>query len=148
MNDNFDALFDSFFGNRGIGFDRLFHHVNHINPTNFPPHNLVKLNDEEMILSMALAGYTEDNIDISVENNMLKVTGELPQEDDLEYIHRGIATRKFTKSFALHEDLEIVGAAMTNGMLHIRFKHTVPEEKKPKKIPIFTNKKEAQRLLE
>jgi len=141
MNDNFDTLFDTFFTPRGLGFDRLFNNMNRINPTNFPPHNLVKLSDEEMVLSLALAGYTEDNIDISVEAGTLKVSGELPQDDDLTYLHRGIAARKFTKSFALHEHLEVVGAAMKDGMLHIRLKYVIPEEKKPKKIPILTDDK-------
>ena len=70
MNNEFDVLFDSF-------FDRLFQRVNHVNPTNFPPHNLVKIGDNEMVLSLAVAGYAEDNIDISVEDRTLKITGEL-----------------------------------------------------------------------
>ena len=134
MND-IDAIFDSVFNNRGVIFDRLYHKLNHVNPSNFPPHNIIK-KDDELILSLAVAGYGKDNLSITVEDRILKISGNLPDDKNLNYIYKGIAGRKFTRSFVLDEYLEVVGAEYVDGMLHIKLKYIIPDDKKPKQIPI------------
>jgi len=102
----------------------------------YPPYDLLKLDEDTYQVSIAVAGFTKDDIEVSVEDNTLIVKGEIVEVTDGEYLHKGIASRKFTRTFALGEYMEVAGAEIKDGMLHINVNRIVPEEKKPKTIKI------------
>jgi molecular chaperone IbpA len=87
-------------------------------------------------LSVAIAGFTKNDIDVSVDNGTLIIKGEIVEVTDAEVVHKGIAGRKFVRSFALGEYMEVSGAELKDGMLHINVDRIVPEDKKPKTIKI------------
>jgi len=124
-----------------IGFDRLFDTLdrtfaNSKADGNYPPHNIIKIDDTHYAIQVAVAGFTEDELDIEFKDNVLTVKGEKKVKDEQEYIHRGISNRNFTRTFPLVENMEIKGATVVNGILAISIEHVVPEEQKPKKIAI------------
>ncbi len=107
--------------------------------TNYPPYNQIKLNDTEYILSFALAGFSKDDVSVSLDNRKLTIKGE-KQDPELpegaEYLHKGIAARKFTDIFTLPEFVEVIGAEFKDGILDIRLEKQIPEDKLPKTIEI------------
>jgi molecular chaperone IbpA len=130
-----DLFNDPFF----IGFNRELGRLNNahkINSQSYPPYDLLKLDEDTYRLSLAVAGFTKDNIDISVDNGTLVIKGEIVEVTDAEVVHKGIASRKFVRSFALGEYMEVTGADLKDGMLHISIDRIVPEDKKPKTIEI------------
>jgi molecular chaperone IbpA len=130
-----DLFNDPFF----IGFNRELGRLNTAHKTNsqaYPPYDLLKLDEDTYRLSVAVAGFTKDDINVSVDNGTLIIKGEIVEVTDAEIVHKGIATRKFTRSFALGEYMEITGADLKDGMLHVSIDRVVPEEKKPKTIKI------------
>jgi molecular chaperone IbpA len=109
------------------------------NTTNYPPYNQIKLNDKEYILSFALAGFSKDDVSISLDNRTLTIKGdrkEVELPEGAEYLHRGIAARKFTDIFTLPEFVEVVGAEFKDGMLNVKLEKQIPEDKLPKTIEI------------
>jgi molecular chaperone IbpA len=130
-----DLFNDPFF----IGFNRELGRLNTAHKTNlqsYPPYDLIKLNEDTYRLSVAVAGFTKTDIDISVDNGTLIIKGEIAEVTDAEIVHKGIAGRKFVRSFALGEYMEVTGAELKDGMLNINVDRIVPEEKKPKAIKI------------
>ena len=122
-----------------IGFNRELSRLNTAHKTNlqsYPPYDLIKLDQDTYRLSLAVAGFMKDNIDISVDNGTLIIKGEITEVTDAEVVHKGIAGRKFVRSFALGEYMEVTGAELKDGMLNISVDRVVPEEKKPKTIKI------------
>jgi len=118
----------------GIGMDewiRRFASV-HEDVTNYPPHNLVKESSVEFRLELALAGYSRDDIKVSTEWNKLFVECSKPEEDEPEYLHRGIAKRSFTWSRTLSDDVEVTDVSFDNGMLTIRLRRVIPDHQKKK----------------
>jgi len=107
--------------------------------TNYPPYNQIKLNDTEYILSFALAGFSKDDVSVSLDNRKLTIKGE-KQDTELpegaEYLHKSIAARKFTDIFTLPEFVEVVGAEFKDGILDIKLEKQIPEDKLPKTIEI------------
>ncbi len=132
-----DLFKDPFF----IGFDRALDTWNHVQTvstaTNYPPYNLIKVDDDNFVVELALAGFTKTDIDISVSDGKLIVKGETKAEDnDSKFIHRGIAARKFTREWALGEYMEVKAAELKDGMLKIEIERILPEEKKPRQIKV------------
>jgi molecular chaperone IbpA len=130
-----DLFNDPFF----IGFNRELSRLNTAHKTNsqaYPPYDLLKLDEDTYRLSVAVAGFTKDNVNVSVDNGTLLIKGEIVEVTDAEVVHKGIATRKFTRSFALGEYMEVTGADLKDGMLHISIDRVIPEDKKPKSIKI------------
>ena len=130
-----DLFNDPFF----IGFNRELSRLNTAHKTNsqaYPPYDLLKLDEDTYRLSVAVAGFTKDDIDVSVDNGTLIIKGEIVDVIDAEVVHKGIASRKFTRSFALGEYMEVTGADLKDGMLHVSIDRVIPEEKKPKTIKI------------
>lgn len=131
----------NFFSSFGIGslsqeIDKAFANTY---TTNYPPYNVIKFNDNEYSLQFAVAGFKKDSIDIVVENGILKITGKAPEpefEDGAGFVHKGIATRKFSRSFTLPEYFEVNWAGLEDGILSIGLNREIPEEKKPKHITI------------
>jgi molecular chaperone IbpA len=135
-----DLFNDPFF----IGFNRELSRLNTAHKTNsqsYPPYDLLKLDEDTYRLSLAIAGFTKDDLKISVDNGTLIIKGEIVEVTDAEVVHKGIAGRKFVRSFALGEYMVVTGAEMKDGMLHIDIDRIVPEEKKPKEIAIKVAKK-------
>jgi molecular chaperone IbpA len=130
-----DLFNDPFF----IGFNRELSRLNNahkVNSQSYPPYDLLKLDEDTYRISIAVAGFTKDDINVLVDNGTLIIKGEITEATDAEVVHKGIAGRKFTRSFALGEYMEVTGADLKDGMLHINVDRIVPEEKKPKTIKI------------
>jgi molecular chaperone IbpA len=102
----------------------------------YPPYNINKISDDHIVLEFAVAGFNRGGIDISVEKDILTVKGEREEDEGANYIYKGIAARKFSRSFTLPEYFEVDRASITDGILYIDLYKNVPEEKKPKKIII------------
>jgi molecular chaperone IbpA len=131
-----DLFNDPFF----IGFNRELGRLNTAHKTNsqsYPPYDLLKLDEDTFRLSIAVAGFSKEHINVSVDNGSLIIQGEIIEVTDAEVVHKGIATRKFVRSFALGEYMEVSSAELKDGMLHIDVVRNVPEEKKPKSITIL-----------
>jgi molecular chaperone IbpA len=125
-----------------IGFDRLARLVDtaaRVDGTavSYPPYNIEKTGDDSYRLTMAVAGFSQDEIDIVVHENTLSVSGKAQQEDESgRYLHRGIARRAFERRFSLADHLKVTGASLDNGLLHVDLVREVPEAMKPKTIAI------------
>ena len=142
--DMFALLNSPFF----VGFDRIHDRLHEFNdsiaknlPT-YPLYNIRKVGDQ-YIVEMAVAGFSESDIDIQVEGDVLKVVGSITDNKDTSpYLHKGIANRGFTRTFNLAETIEVKDASLVNGMLKIFLEDIIPDNKKPRKINI--NKEETQ----
>jgi molecular chaperone IbpA len=110
---------------------------------NYPPYNVVKHTDDKFVIELAVAGFREGDITVTVEKNLLTIEGdrfENETETSVEYLHRGISSRSFTRTFTLADHVEVVDASSTDGILSITLERKVPEELQPKKIAIAYNK--------
>lgn len=128
-----------------IGFDRMFEELNRTfansKSDNYPPYNVVKLDDAHYVVEVAVAGFAEEELDVELKDGVLTVAGErAKQEDTPEYLHRGISARSFVRRFTLADNVEVRAATVKNGILSVALEHVVPEEKKPKKIAITFTK--------
>ena len=119
-------------------FDRMFPaKVAATAKPSYPPYNLIEWTPEKFTLEFAVAGFNQEQIDISVEKGILIVKGEQEEEaGEINYLHKGIAARKFVRKFELPEYVEVSEASLTNGILSIELVKEIPEEEKPKKITI------------
>ena len=127
-----------------IGFDRLTRLVDAATRVDnsalaYPPYNIEKTGEDAYRLTMAVAGFSPDELDITVQENTLLVTGKAKNEEaESRYLHRGIARRAFERRFSLADHIKVVGASLTNGMLHVDLAREVPEAAKPRKVEIST----------
>jgi molecular chaperone IbpA len=124
-----------------IGFDRMFDELNRqfasSRQDNYPPHNVVKLDDTHYVIEVAVAGFAQDEVNVELKENVLTVTGQQEKTDkEIEYLHKGISTRNFVRTFPLAEHIEVRGATIRNGILSIALEHIIPETLKPKTIAI------------
>lgn len=126
-------LNDPFF----IGFDRMFDRLSGTThqQSGFPPYNVRKSDEDTFVVELAIAGYNKNSLEITEHDGTLSIKGERP-EDAEEYLHKGIAGRKFTRTFALGEYMYVSSAELVDGILSVVVKRDVPEEKKPKTIKI------------
>ncbi len=125
-----------------IGFDRLARLMdtarNAPDASGYPPYNIEKTGEESYVLTMAVAGFSEADIEITAQENTLTIAGK-PQaqpEDGRRYLHRGIAGRAFERRFVLADHIVVEGADLANGLLHVALKQVVPETLKPRRIPV------------
>jgi len=126
-----------------VGFDGIINRLMLINDENakkntgYPPYNIAKVDDTKYYIEIAVAGFTEDRLELTLEDSVLTVSGNTSiHEDTNHYIHRGIAARSFVRTFTLADNIVITGASLKNGMLSIDLLHEVVDEKKKIKIPI------------
>ena len=124
-----------------IGFSREFDRLNSLQKSNssvsYPPYNLIKIDEDNYRLDLALAGFDKKNVEVTVTDGSLLIKGEREEDEvDSNFVYRGIATRKFTRSFALGEYMEVDDAQLSNGILSVSLTRIVPEEKKPKAIKV------------
>jgi molecular chaperone IbpA len=125
-----------------IGFDRLFNELetqfaNSSNSQGYPPYNIAQINEDEYMISVAVAGFGMDNLDIEKDGKTLRIEGTAPKGDEnVNYLHKGIGGRNFRREFTLADHVEVAGATLELGMLNVHLKREVPEALKPKKIAI------------
>jgi len=123
-----------------IGFDRLFDELGRTfansKAENYPPYNIIKVDEHNWAIQVAVAGFGEYELDVEFKDNILTITGEKQEKDEQEYLHRGISARTFTRTFTLNDNVKIKGATVVNGILAVSLEHVVPDEQKPKKIAI------------
>ena len=127
-----------------IGFDRLARLMDNARTVpeanGYPPYNIEKTGDDSYVLTMAVAGFSEADLEITAQENTLTIAGRpQPQpEDGRRFLHRGIAGRAFERRFVLADHIVVEGADLANGLLHVQLKHVVPEALKPRRIAIGT----------
>jgi molecular chaperone IbpA len=124
-----------------IGFDRLARLVDTLpqETVAYPPYNIEKTGDDSYRLQLAVAGFAADDIDLTVKDNSLYVSGRVAEETAKgEFLHRGIAARAFSRRFALADHMVVEGADIANGLLNVTIKRVVPEALKPRRIAINT----------
>jgi molecular chaperone IbpA len=124
-----------------VGFDRLFNLLDSVTgleaPTAYPPYNIERLGDNEYRITMAVAGFAQDEIKVDVKEQTLTVSGaRQPEVKERQYLHRGIAARNFERRFQLADHIEVKGADLQDGLLHIELVRNVPERLKPRTIAI------------
>jgi len=132
----------------GIGFDNLFDDLMRVNAqqsnNNYPPYDIVQINDDEYMISLAVAGFAHDNLSITKDNKFLIIEGKHSRENmdsayeesATKYLHKGISERSFRREFQLADHVEISNAHLELGILSIHLKREVPEDAKPKTIAI------------
>lgn len=138
---NISKDFDKFF----VGFDDQFRQLQKLhddvtkNIPNYPPYNIRKVDDTHYVIEMAVAGFGQTDIDIEIDGGKLVVKGNVNNDEaDNNFLFKGIAARAFTRTFALNDQVEVKDAELFNGMLKIALERLIPEEKKPKKVPVKT----------
>ena len=125
-----------------IGFDRLFNELERgfeksPNGSGYPPYNIAQINEDEFMISIAVAGFGMDNLSITKDQDQLKIEGTAPKGDDeVNYLHKGIGGRNFRREFTLADHVNVADATLDLGMLNIHLKREVPEALKPKTIKI------------
>jgi molecular chaperone IbpA len=123
-----------------IGFDRLARLMDTARAADapsYPPYNIERTADDAYTLTMAVAGFGQDDIEITAQDNVLLVSGKAPQPSDhSRFLHRGIAGRAFERRFVLADHIRVEGASLENGLLHVALKREVPEALKPRRIAI------------
>jgi HSP20 family molecular chaperone IbpA len=125
-----------------LGFDHFEQTIDRLKKTSdgYPPYNIEKIGDYDLRITLAVAGFTMNDLDVEIENNQLTIRGKQTDDKKREFIHRGIAARQFQRSFILADGVEIEGASLDNGLLHIDMKQIIPEPQ-VQKIRITSQKK-------
>ena len=127
-----------------IGFDSMFDRLlgdntQHVsNKQGYPPYNIRKDGDTKYFIEMAVAGLSEDDLEVELKEGILSVRSKQSTDDEANYVHRGIAKRTFERSFTLSDDIVVKGCGLINGMLTIELEKVIPEEKRARLIPIGT----------
>ena len=136
-----------------VGFDRLFSLLDTLatpdNGQTYPPYNIERTGEDAYRISMAVAGFSDSEISIEAHRNVLTIKGERTEESKEggnEVLYRGIAARTFERRFQLADHVEVTGAALKNGLLHIDLKRNIPEEMKPRKIAIANGAAKAKQI--
>jgi molecular chaperone IbpA len=135
---DFSPLFRS-----GIGFDRvidMLENVSRFGPADgWPPYDIVKAGDDEYRITMAVAGFSPEELNITHQPNLVMVSGAKSGEDSGDYLHHGIAGRDFERRFELADYVNVTGASLVNGLLTIELKREIPEEMRPRRIEVVGN---------
>lgn len=123
-----------------IGFDRIFNLLENASPPqnadNWPPYDIAKLGEDSYRIVLAVAGFGEDELTVTHQPNMLVIDGAKTENEDVQYLHHGLALRSFARQFELADHVTIVGAKLENGLLIVDLKKEIPEEMKPRRIAI------------
>ena len=121
-----------------IGFDRIFNNLESRNLNHsYPPYNILKYDELHYVIEIAVAGFDKEDISVSVDQDQLVIKGHHPKDDDqVLYIHRGLATRDFERLFTLPQYMEVESVSLTNGILYVKLTMIVPDALKPRQIEI------------
>ena len=129
-----------------IGFDSMFDRLlgpstQHVsNNQGYPPYNIRKDGDTKYFIEMAVAGLSEEDLEVELKETVLEIRSKQSTDDEANYVHRGIAKRTFERSFTLSDDIVVKGCDLTNGMLTVELEKVIPEEKRARLIPIGSKK--------
>ena len=129
-----------------IGFDSMFDRLlgpstQHVsNSQGYPPYNIRKEGDTKYFIEIAVAGLSEDDLEVELKESVLEIRSKQSTEDEANYVHRGIAKRSFQRSFTLSDDIVVKGCGLVNGMLTVELEKVIPEEKRARLIPIGSKK--------
>lgn len=125
------------FYKHSLGFESIFDMLNTpVENTNYPPYNIVKTGEESYKIEVAVAGFGEKDLDINVHEGELIIKGDKESEEEENFLHQGISSRKFIRKFNLADYVEVVDATVVNGILTVSLKRELPEAAKPKSIAI------------
>jgi molecular chaperone IbpA len=140
-------LFNHFIGMETIAreLDRMT--TNHV-IEKYPPHNIIKTDENKYVVELATAGFKQDELAVVVEDKVLKISGEQLQIQDVEYLQKGISTKSFVKTIPLIDTVEVRGAEYVDGILRVSLENVIPPEKQPKNIPILGMNQEQILLTE
>ena len=121
-----------------IGFDRIFNQLDNVRTSTktYPPHNVLKLNEDNWLVELAVAGFSKDELTVELHENTLAIRGQKMEQAGRQYLYRGLAMRNFEKNLYIQDHIKIKHADYKDGMLNIYLEHLVPESKKPKQISI------------
>jgi len=124
-----------------VGFDRVFDLLESMNQKvetgGYPPYNIERVSDDDYRITLAVAGFGEEDIEIEIHENELKIVGARTDGDESrDFLHQGIAGRGFERRFQLAEHVSVMGASLVNGLLNIELHREIPEAKKPRRIAI------------
>jgi len=119
-----------------VGFDRMFEDVQHLSGNTYPPHNIIKLNETNYEIELAVAGFKRDELTVELNETELKITGEKSDKSTPTYLYRGLAFRSFVKSLHLAEHIEVKDVTLNDGILTISLEKVIPEELKSRKLKI------------
>ena len=128
--------------NQFIGWDKQMEDLEKIgekivkNSGNFPPYNVIKEDEDTFLIEFAVAGFSKKDISVEQEKNALIITGSIEEDEDKKYVHKGIATRSFTRAFALAEYVEVRSATFEDGILTVKLVRDLPKEEQPRQITI------------
>lgn len=126
-----------------VGFDTMIDELDRISrhsSDSFPPHNILKVDEDKYLIEMAVAGFSESELDVHVKERTLTVKGK-HEDRGREYIHKGVSTKRFERQFRLSEYVEVTGAQFKDGLLSINLEVIVPDSKLPRKININSEEK-------
>ena len=145
LNTTFDSIWRDI-SPFAVGFDRTFNTLellasSRAKETNYPPYNIRKISEDQYAIELAVAGFEDKDIDIELVEETLTIKGNRPKEASDGLLHQGLAARDFVKKFVLSDDMEIKGAALSNGMLYVGLERIIPDEKKPRKIKLTSKSK-------
>jgi molecular chaperone IbpA len=127
------------FGTFSVGFDQLFldlERTKTITNSNYPPYNIIKVDEENYIIELAIAGFKKDEIEIILQENKLTISANIKDKTTSDYLHKGLSSREFYKDFILNTDVIVKRADIEDGILSIKLEKFIPEEKKPQAIEI------------
>jgi molecular chaperone IbpA len=117
--------------------DDLLNATNSGSTTNFPPHNIIKVDDYQYVVELAIAGFNKQEVTITLKDGLLEIKGQKnPDDAEIQYLHKGIGTRSFIKTIRLADTVEVKGAEFKDGILRIALENVIPDAKKPRTIEI------------
>ena len=118
--------------------DRMASNLSTPNDQGYPPYNVVKLDDNNFVIELAVAGFGKDSINLTVQDSVLSIEGsqETNDDDEANYLHKGISSRKFRRTFDLADYVEVTDATVKDGVLKVTLERNIPEELKPREIPL------------
>ena len=125
-----------------VGFDSILNELDALlnaqTPTStFPPHNIIKLDDYQYVVELAIAGFNKQEVTITLKDSLLEIKGQKnPEDSEIQYLHKGIGTRSFIKTIRLADTVEVKGADFKDGILRISLENVIPDAKKPRNIEI------------
>ena len=138
-----------------LGFDRIFDRMTQLHHAtssqgSYPPYNIIKESEMIYVVELALAGFTESDLNVVVKDGILTIEGDSKgsTDTDTEYLHKGIAARAFTRTFTLAETIVVKDATFKDGVLKVKLENVIPEELKPRTIAINSSESEKQFLSE
>jgi molecular chaperone IbpA len=140
--------------NQFVGLERLLKDMERVTNNSqisdkYPPHNIIKYNDNEYVVELAVAGFSKDELEITVEDCVLIMTGnKTGVDDEIEYLHKGISAKSFRKTIKLADTVVVKDAEFIDGILSVYLQNVIPEHKKPKKILIGDGKQDVELLTE